>query len=63
MGVESGCLVLTDETGAVLANLIGIDPATAILDVIVEVTGKFQPDMMTTCQQGAPFAVAMVQPK
>jgi len=62
-GVESGCLVLTDEAGAVLANLIGIDPATVTFEVTVEVTGKFQPDMMTTCQQGSPFAVATVQPK
>ena len=56
--MESGCLVLTDDTGAVLANLIGLDTPTAPIGSSVEVTGKFQEDLMTTCQQGKPFTVA-----
>ena len=59
-GVESGCIVLVGADGAVLANLIGIDSATAPMGAMVEVSGKFQTDMMTTCQQGEPFAVATV---
>jgi hypothetical protein len=59
-GVESGCIVLIGPDGAVLANLIGMDAATAPMGGQVEVTGKFQTDMMTTCQQGGPFAVAEV---
>ena len=62
-GVESGCLVLTGPDGAVLANLIGLDAATAPTGVQVEVSGKFATDMMTTCQQGDPFAVAEVVQK
>ena len=60
-GVESGCIVLTDDTGAALANLIGLDSTTAPFGSLVDVTGKFQTGMMTTCQQGKPFAVAAVE--
>jgi len=60
-GVESGCVVLLDDSGAVLANLIGLDPATAPMGSSVEVNGRFEPDLLTTCQQGTPFAVASVQ--
>ncbi len=60
-GVESGCVVLTDDSGTVLANLIGVDTATTPLGTAVVVTGKFQQDLMTTCQQGKPFAVASVE--
>lgn len=62
-GVESGCIVLVGPDGAVLANLIGMDAATAPMGAQVEVSGKFQTDMMTTCQQGLPFAVAEVVEK
>jgi hypothetical protein len=61
-GVESGCLVLTDSKGAVLANLQGLDPKTVTYAVEVAVTGTFE-DMMTTCMQGKPFSVTSVQPK
>jgi len=60
-GVESGCVVLTDGNGTVLANLIGLDTATTPFGSSVEVTGKFQAGMMTTCMQGTPFAVAKVE--
>ena len=62
-GVESGCLVLTDPSGAVLANLIGVDKSTAPIGSVVDVTGKFQADLMTTCQQGVPFEVAVIEPR
>ncbi len=60
-GVESGCVVLTDARGAVLANLIGLDTAGTPLGSEVVVTGTFQQGMMTTCQQGAPFQVTSVR--
>lgn len=60
-GVESGCVVLTDESGAVLANLMGLDTTAAPIGSQVEVTGEFRTDMMTTCQQGKPFSVTAVQ--
>jgi hypothetical protein len=60
-GVESGCVVLTDDSGTVLANLIGVDTATTPLGTSVVVTGKFRQDLTTTCQQGKPFAVASVE--
>ena len=62
-GVESGCLILTDKTGAVLANLQGVDPTSVALETEVDVTGKFETDVMTTCMQGKPFAVTSIQPK
>jgi hypothetical protein len=60
-GVEANCLVLTDDSGAVVANLIGVDKASAPLGTKVVVSGKFEPDLMTTCQQGTPFAVAVIE--
>ena len=59
-GVESGCIVLVDDKGAVLANLIGLDPASAPVGSTVEVKGRFARDLLTTCQQGEPFTVASV---
>jgi hypothetical protein len=53
--------VLTDDSGAVLANLIGVDQAAVQLGSKVVVSGKFEPDLMTTCQQGTPFAVAVIE--
>jgi hypothetical protein len=59
-GVESGCIVLVNDQGAVLANLIGLDPASAPVGSSVEVKGRFARDLITTCQQGEPFNVASV---
>jgi hypothetical protein len=56
-GVEARCVVLIDESGAVLANLQGLDLAAHPLGSLVQVTGIFMPDLMTTCQQGTPFEV------
>ncbi len=60
-GVESGCIVLVDDQGAVLANLIGLDPASAPVGSTVQVKGRYSPDLLTTCQQGEPFTVASVE--
>lgn len=60
-GVESGCIVLVDDKGAVLANLIGLDAASAPIGSTVEVKGRFARDLITTCQQGEPFTVASVE--
>jgi hypothetical protein len=59
--VESGCIVLVDDKGAVLANLIGLDAASAPIGSTVEVKGRFARDLITTCQQGEPFTVASVE--
>ena len=61
-GVESGCVLLTDDSGGVLANLMGIDPHEWPPGSKVDVTGTFEPDLMTTCQQGTPFRVSQVRP-
>jgi hypothetical protein len=60
-GVEANCFVLTDDSGAVVANLIGVDPSAAPVGTKVVVSGKFEPDLMTTCQQGTPFEVAVIE--
>lgn len=60
-GVESGCVVLVDDSGAVLANLIGFDPTGVDVSGPVDVTGSFNPDLMTFCQQGRPFEVTSVR--
>jgi len=60
-GVESGCVVLVGSDGAVLANLIDLDTAAAPLGSEVEVTGTFEEDMMTTCQQGKPFSITTLE--
>ncbi|MFS8096664.1 hypothetical protein LFM09_05940 [Lentzea alba] len=58
-GVESGCLIL--DTGTAQYLLLGADPAIAVAGAEIEVTGRAQPDQMTTCQQGTPFAVTKTQ--
>lgn len=59
-GVESGCIVLVDDAGAAVANLQGWDLEAHPFDSRVEVTGVFETDLMTTCQQGTPFEVRSV---
>lgn len=59
-GVEPGCIVLVDDAGVAIANLQGWDLRRHPFDSRVEVTGTFQPDLMTTCQQGIPFDVSAV---
>lgn len=60
-GVESGCVVLRGQDGAVLANLIDVDSIATPVGSIVTVTGSFEEDMMTTCQQGKPFTITTIE--
>ena len=60
-GVESGCFVLVGQDGTVLANLIGIDAVATPAGSVVDVTGTFEEDMMTTCQQGTPFSITSIE--
>ncbi|MGN9774282.1 hypothetical protein ACTMS0_00660 [Micromonospora sp. H33] len=50
-GVEPGCLLLDGYL------LIGGPRDVIAAGATVTVTGKIQPDLMTTCQQGIPFLV------
>lgn len=60
-GVESGCTILIDDAGVVLANLTGFDRTEFPPGSTVDVSGVFDPDLMSTCQQGPLFRVAGVQ--
>src|SRR4051794_6057760 len=62
-GVEPGCVLLTGSSGSHL--LIFADAslkAKAEDGARVVVSGKAEPDMMTTCQQGIPFVVTAIRP-
>ncbi|MFC8846123.1 MULTISPECIES: hypothetical protein [unclassified Micromonospora] len=50
-GVEPGCRLLDGY------QLIGGPADVLVAGAKVEVTGRAQPDMLTTCQQGIPFVV------
>jgi hypothetical protein len=59
-GVESGCMLL-DTGGGTPYLLLGGDRALIVANRRLEVTGRAQPDLMTTCQQGTPFQVSGVR--
>lgn len=59
-GVESRCVVLIDDSGATVANLMGWDLQAHPFGSTVEVTGTYEEGLMTTCQQGRPFTVTGV---
>lgn len=59
-GVESRCVVLVDDSGATVANLMGWDLQAHPFGSTVEVTGTYEEGLMTTCQQGRPFTVTGV---
>ncbi len=59
-GVEPNCVLLTADDGQSYL-LIGGDRQVIMGGGRLEVTGKIQPDLMTTCQQGIPFTVATVR--
>lgn len=59
-GVENQCVVLVDDSGTTVANLLGWDLQAHPAGSTVEVTGTFEEGLMTTCQQGRPFTVAAV---
>jgi hypothetical protein len=59
-GVEAGCLLLKADGGKAYL-LVGGDRAVIRGGGRLEVVGEPQPGLMTTCQQGTPFAVAQVR--
>jgi hypothetical protein len=62
-GVEPDCLLLGGGNTQYL--LVFEDPAirsAAAVGAKVTVTGRAEPDMLSTCQQGTPFIVTSVQP-
>jgi hypothetical protein len=60
-GVEPGCLVLTGTRGAHLLIVTGDMTKTVKVGDTVTVTGRSDPGMVTTCQQGTPFVVTAVK--
>lgn len=61
-GVEPNCLLVNDASGSHL--LIFDDPAMradAAVGSKVKVSGRSEPGMMSTCQQGVPFVVTSVE--
>lgn len=61
-GVERDAVVLLDDRGVLLAQLMGGDTAVLTDGLRVEVTGIFQLDLSTTVQQGPPFWVDSAKP-
>jgi hypothetical protein len=62
-GVEPHCLILRDSGGSHV--LFFDDPglrSAAKAGSRVTLTGRSEPTMMTTCQQGVPFIVSSVKP-
>jgi hypothetical protein len=57
-GVEPGCLTLA--AGGQVYLLLGGGPAVRA-GARVEVRGRVEKDMLTTCQQGVPFRVSQVR--
>lgn len=53
-------MVLVDDSGATVANLMGWDLQAHPFGSTVEVTGTYEEGLMTTCQQGRPFTVTGV---
>jgi len=60
-GVESGCLVFTDEASDETYSIASDQlPGTAALDSRVTLTGTIDPDMMSFCMQGPILLVTEV---
>ena len=59
-GVEAGCMILTAEDGKIYL-LLGGDRSVIARGGRIEATGRPQPGLMTTCQQGIPFTVTQVR--
>jgi hypothetical protein len=62
-GVEPNCRLIKDDSGSHL--LVFKDQslrADAAVGKKVTVTGRSEPSMMSTCQQGIPFLVSSVSP-
>ena len=60
-GVESGCIVLLDDSGAAIAQLMGIASSAFSYGSRMQVTGEYVPGFLTKCQQGRPFKVHSVR--
>jgi hypothetical protein len=59
-GVEAGCLLLRADDGKSYL-LVGGDRAVITGGGRLEVVGRPEPGLMTTCQQGDPFQVEQVR--
>jgi hypothetical protein len=62
-GVEPGCLMLTGAKGPYLLIVTGDMTKTVKVGTTVSVTGRPEPGLITTCQQGTPFVVTKVNPQ
>ena len=60
-GVEPDCLLLEAENGGRYL-LVGGERAQLRPGARVAVTGRVDPDLLSTCQQGQPLVVAAVEP-
>jgi Protein of unknown function (DUF5818) len=60
-GVEPDCLLLEAENGGRYL-LVGGERAELRPGARVAVTGRVDPDLLSTCQQGQPLVVAAVEP-
>jgi hypothetical protein len=60
-GVETGCLVITDEQSGDVYNVTGADLPERVGQRLT-VTGTVDPDMMSYCQQGTIVLVEEVSP-
>ncbi|MCA2217879.1 hypothetical protein [Jidongwangia harbinensis] len=62
-GVEENCLLLESDGGPYLLILEDESlRSAATVGSRVTVTGRAEPGMMTTCQQGTPFTVTAISP-
>jgi hypothetical protein len=59
-GVEPGCLILTTTRGPHLLVSTGAIAKSLRAGTTMTVTGRAEPGMVTTCQQGTPFVVTSV---
>ena len=60
-GVEPNCLLLDAEQGRRYL-LVGGERAELRPGTRVQVTGRVDPDLLSTCQQGEPLVVASIEP-
>jgi hypothetical protein len=59
-GVEHGCTIL--RSGEALYQLMGSTDPLIVVGARLSVTGKPNPGLVTTCQQGTPLQVLVVRP-
>ena len=58
-GVEKGCIIL--RSGEAMWQLVGSSDPLIQLGARISVTGRTNPDLVTTCQQGTPLQVSVVR--